>query len=255
MKNIRCAVMFLVLVAGGLPGGTAGDDGRFVVQSVDMTREGKKLKPPSPETPTYYLPLFEGYKELGGASREFERKPLDRDAAQQLIKMLAQQGYVMASGNFRPSMVLVFEWGSIVPVEVDSASLRRNQPPLPGHVTNAAQIRAYVVGERGRDLDRHSAFYGEMTSLEARHFLLISAFQYREEQGGDEVLLWRAHVTTGLWGNFLSDVLPLMIAHAAPIVGRNVPPGGAWTPWNGQVKVGTPVVVPDDKPPEAAPRQ
>ncbi|MDB6167614.1 MAG: hypothetical protein JWM88_478 [Verrucomicrobia bacterium] len=221
------------------------NDERFVIQSVDITRAGKKLPPPSPETPTYYIPIFQGYKELGAVSKDYERKPPDEETARQLINMLAKQGYRMASKQFHPTIVLVFQWGSIVPIEVDSANRAPGQPPLPGHVTNAAEIKAYVVGERGRDLDRHYAYYSEMTNLEARHYLMISAFEYRRGDEESEVLLWRAHVTTELWGNFLSEVLPLMIAHAAPIVGRNVPPGGAWTPRNAQVIIGAPVVVPE----------
>ncbi|MEI6107270.1 MAG: hypothetical protein WCR49_09675 [Opitutae bacterium] len=220
-------------------------DERFVIESVDMTRDGKKLTPPTHDLPTYYLAIFDGYKELGSASRDYERKPPDEDTARQLITMLAKQGYKLASKQNRPTIVLVFQWGSIVPVEVDSALRGPNQPPLPGHVTNASEIRAYVVGERARDLDRHAAYYSEMSSLAARHYLMISAFKYRNTDEGDEILLWRAHVTTELWGNYLAEVLPLMIAHAAPILGRNVPPGGGWTPTNPHVTIGTPVVIPD----------
>jgi hypothetical protein len=233
------------LLVGRATGAVAADE-RFVIQSVDMTRAGKKLNPPSPQNPVYYVPIFEGYKELGAASADYERKPPDEETARQLITMLAKQGYRMASKQLRPTLVLVFQWGSIVPVEVDSASRDPRQPPQPGHVTNAAEIRAYVVGERGRDVDRHAAYYSEMTSLQARHYLMISAFEYRSGGQEGEVLLWRAHVTTELWGNYLSEVLPLMVAHAAPIVGRNTPPGGAWTPVNARVIIGSPIVVPED---------
>jgi hypothetical protein len=248
MKAINQVASFILLaLAASTSAGANSTDERFVIQSVDMTRAGKKLKPPSLESPTYYYPVFEGYKELGAASKDYERKPVDKDTARQLVNMLEKQGYILASKANRPSIVLVFEWGSIVPVEVDSTARGPNQPPLPGHVTNAAQIKAYVVGERGRDLDRHNAYYPEMSSLAARHFLMISAFEFRNDLDGDEILLWRAHVTTELWGNYLSEVLPLMIAHAAPIVGRNVSPGGAWTPRNAQVTIGKAVVVPDGK--------
>ena len=246
MKYLRQTGVVLFIALSSVPAVRAvTSDERFVIQSTDITWDGKKLKPPSPESPTYYVPVFEGYKELGAASKDYERKPPDKDTARQLINMLEKQGYIMASRQNRPTIVLVFQWGSIVPIEVDSAARGPNQPPLPGHVTNAAEIKAYVVGERGRDLDRHSAYYGEMTSLEARHYLMISAFKFRNSDEGDEILLWRAHVTTELWGNYLNEVLPLMIAHAAPIVGRNVSPGGAWTPRNAQVIIGAPVVVPD----------
>ncbi len=238
-------VLALVAPVRSVAIGTETGDERFVIQSVDMTPAGRKLTPPTPDHPTYYIPLFEGYKELGGMSVEYERKPPDEETARQLVTMLAKQGYRLASKQFRPTMVLVFRWGSVVPVEVDSAARGPRQPPLPGHVTNASEIRAYVVGERAGDMDRHAAHYAEMSSLEARHYLLISAFEFRTAGQEGEVLLWRAHVTTELWGNYLSEVLPLMIAHAAPILGRDVPPGGAWTPANPHVIIGSPVVVPD----------
>lgn len=245
-KLLRLALAaFAILTALSFVRATTADE-RFVIQSVDMTWAGKKLKPPTTENPTYYLPVFQGYKEKGAPSKDYERKPPDRETAKQLIEMLKKEGYIMASRKSPPKIVLVFEWGSIVPNEVDSGD-PRGRPPTPNHVTNAAEIKAHVVGERGRDLDRHSTYYSEMTSLSARHFLLISAFEYHQSEQAEEVLLWRAHVTTELWGNYLSEVLPLMIAHAAPIVGKNVSPGGAWTPTNPHVIIGAPVVVPEEK--------
>jgi hypothetical protein len=245
MKPLRCLVIGIAL-AGllSVAHGEHGVDERFVIQSVDLTKEGRRLEPPTPERPVYFFPVFEGYKELGGVSKEYEKKPSDRTTGRQLITMLEKQGYKLASGGHPPTLVLVFRWGSIVPVEVEDPSDRRRPP---GYVTNQSEIRAYVIGERAREVDPHSAHFEEMASLAARHYLLISAFEYRRADQKGEVLLWRAHVTTELWGNYLSDVLPLMIAHAAPILGRDVKPGGSWTPPNAHVIVGDPVVVPPEK--------
>lgn len=245
--RLTCLIGFAAFALAGWVRGAGDSNERFVIQSVDMTAEGKKVTPPSPENPAYYIPLFQGYRERGGVTKDYERKPPDEATARQIINMLNKQGYRFASKKFPPTLLLVFEWGSIVPVEVDSAERGSNQPPTPGFITNAAEINAVVVGERGIQLDRHSAHYEEMKSLAARHYLLISAFKYQESNEAKQILLWRAHVTTELWGNYLEEVLPLMIAHASTIVGRDVKPGGGWTPANARVIIGAPVVVPEKK--------
>jgi hypothetical protein len=242
LVHVAAQACFLsVLVIAPCVHGEHGKDERFVIQSVDVTKEGRRLQPPTPENPVYFIPVFEGYKELGGVSTEYEKKPSDKTTGRQLITMLEKQGYKLASRDHNPTLVLVFRWGSIVPVEVEDPSDRRRPPGCP---SNQSEIRAYVIGERVRDVDPHSAHFTEMSSLAARHYLLISAFEFRRPDQKGEVLLWRAHVTTELWGNYLSDVLPLMIAHAAPILGRDIKPGGSWTPANARVIVGDPVVVP-----------
>ena len=211
-----------------------------MLEAVDLTREGKKLSPPTAEHPTYYLPVYLGYKERGGVEQSYQRKPPSEvEIRRQLAAMLAKQHYLLAPKGGSPTIVLVIEWGSIVPTKVGDGR--------GGIITNASEIRAYVAGDSARDLDRHGAYYTEISSLEPRHFLLISAFQYlaaRDQK--KEILLWRAHVTTGLWGNYLDEVIPTMIAHAGPILGKPMQPGAAWIPSKGRVIIGTPEVVDDN---------
>jgi hypothetical protein len=208
-----------------------------MLEAVDVTKAGKKIAPPTPDNPTYYYPVFLGYKALGGDEKFYTAKPEDEgQIKRELIATLARQGYIVASKHAQPSLVIVFQWGSVTPLMVDAGR--------GGYCTNASEIRAYVVGERVRDLDPHSAFYREMMSLEARHYLLVSAFEYKSARKGKDILLWRAHVTTDLWGNYLHEVINTMIAHAGPILGRDLRPGAAWSPQIPHVRIGTPRVVP-----------
>ncbi|HUR56217.1 MAG TPA: hypothetical protein VM029_00805 [Opitutaceae bacterium] len=212
----------------------ADSDGRLVLEAVDVTAAGKKFEPPTPDHPTYYLPLFLGHKDVGGVEQYYIRPPPPKEEIQgQLTAALAKQGYVVAKKDVLPTMVLVFEWGTVAPIIQG------------GRVLNLHEIRGYVAGASGRDLDRHSAYYPELASHAARHYLMVSAFKYRTAVEEPEVLLWRAHVTTHHWGNYLDEVLATLITHAAPILGKPMKPGGAWTPRIPRVIIGTPEVVPD----------
>jgi hypothetical protein len=212
--------------------GAADADGRLILEAVDVTEAGKKIQPPTPEHPTYYLPLFLGYKDVGGHEPYYMRPPpADAEIQRHLTTALAKQGYVVANKDVQPTIVLVFEWGTVAP------------RVMGGRVLNVSEMRAYVAGAAGRDLDRHGAYYPELSNLAARHYLLVTAFKYRTAVEEPEVMLWRAHVTTAHWGNYLDEVLATLITRAAPILGKAVKPGGAWTPRIPRVIVGTPEVV------------
>ena len=53
-----------------------------------------------------------------------------------------------------------------------------------------------------------------------RHYLLVSAFDFKDWLHHKSTLLWRAHISTELWGHSLAQVLPTMIATGAPMFGR-----------------------------------
>lgn len=216
-------------------------DDRLMLEAVDMTREGKKLTPPTREHPTYYLPVFLGYKERG-AVVHYQRKPASAvEIRQHLTRALAKQGYVVAKKELRPTMLIVFEWGSIAPQKRGAAM--EDDPNAV--IVNADEIREFVLGEGYHGLDMHALHYDELTSLTARHYLLVSAFKYPSPLKDEEVLLWRAHVTTDLWGNYLDEIVDTMITHAAAIAGKEMKPGGSWTPNVPHVTIGTPTVVPE----------
>ena len=78
-----------------------------------------------------------------------------------------------------------------------------------------------------------------------RYYVLVSAFDFQSWLHHKSVLLWRAHVSTELWGHYFDQVVGTLISTAAPEFGREtkVPhfTNADITPL-GRVLLGTPVV-------------
>ena len=59
----------------------------------------------------------------------------------------------------------------------------------------------------------------QMTTA-ARYYVLVSAFDFQSWLHHKPVLLWRAHVSTELWGHYFDQVVGTLINTAAPMFGR-----------------------------------
>jgi hypothetical protein len=53
-----------------------------------------------------------------------------------------------------------------------------------------------------------------------RYYVLVSAFDFQSWLHHKPVLLWRAHVSTELWGHYFDEVVGTLINTAAPLFGR-----------------------------------
>jgi hypothetical protein len=53
-----------------------------------------------------------------------------------------------------------------------------------------------------------------------RYYVMVSAFDFQAWLHHDPLLLWRAHVSTELWGRHFDEVIGTMITAAAPLFGR-----------------------------------
>jgi hypothetical protein len=84
----------------------------------------------------------------------------------------------------------------------------------------------------------------QMTTA-GRYYILVSAFDFQSWLHHKPVLLWRAHVSTELWGHYFDQVIGTLITTAGPMFGREtkVPhfSSESLTPL-GRVVIGTPVV-------------
>ena len=93
----------------------------------------------------------------------------------------------------------------------------------------------------------------QMTSA-PRYYILVSAFDFQSWLNHKPVLLWRAHVSTELWGHYLDQVAGALINSAAPFFGRETRApqflSAQVTPL-ARVIVGTPVVKEYPAPPAA----
>ena len=217
----RAACLLSLLAAvGGLAGSLRGnidEINRLMITTVDVTKEGKEVAPPTPANPAYYVPVVIGYKERGEIIKHYERQPPEDALLILLATKLADQGYLLASREHPPSLTITLEWGTIAPIYI-----RRS-------VLNTGEMRMIILGESQRDVSTLMAGYSdEMRSLGARHYLLISAFRYQRSAKTPDVLLWRAHSTTDAWGEYLEKLVTPMVKAVAPGFGRPLKPGAAW---------------------------
>ncbi|HNC23895.1 MAG TPA: hypothetical protein PLU52_06790 [Opitutaceae bacterium] len=227
---VAAAVALFSNAAVAAPG-----DPRMLVVTTDLTKEGKVFPEATAEIPIYYVPVFLGYSDSGGEiAQHYQRKPpSDEDIQRLVVNALKERHYLLASHEHPPTITVAVEWGTITPFFVGN------------RVKNAAQIRARVLGDQARDTDWRTAGYTrELLSLSGRHFIMISAFAYQRTATKDhpDVLLWRTHSTTDLWGNYLEEVIKPMITVATPALGRFTKPSVDWHEPEGRVIVGEPVV-------------
>ena len=258
-----------------------------VVVVVDMTKEGRKVAPPTPEKPTYYLPISVGYKNFG-AAHHFQRPlPDSWEIAHEIAKALYNQNYVLMTKQGHPSQVLYFWWGYMAPEDVavgrDEGNLAKpgaipsSGGPLWGPGQGRAQGNGYSItgpgdnavvpafslgtqnlDERqmlslvaGNTVDDHQKYPDprldevvQMTTA-PRYYVMISAFDFQAWKQHKAVLLWRAHISTEMWGRYFDQVASSLINAAAPFFGREttVPQFVAATALPiGRVIVGTPEV-------------
>ena len=231
----RSPARLLITVTALQAGGWVRGDDRLMVLTVDLSREGRKIAPATPEHPAYYVPQFLGYHERGEIIKFYERKPADEDEIQNLlVAALAKQNYLVASHEHPPSLIVAFEWGSVAPV----------YGPRRG-VINMAEIRACVLGDSSWYVsNRYADHTEEMMSLTPRHYLRITAYEYhRKRPKGGDVVLWSAHATTDAWGAYLDEVVKPFVALVTPALGRETKPGTAWTAADGRVLMGEPKVL------------
>ena len=220
---------------------------------VDLTDAGKKIAPPSPDRPVYYLPMPVGYKEFG-YSPHFQRPPPPADEVERMLGIaLAQQNYQLMSHEHHPSIVLNFWWGYMAPPERDhlafegasptttgSAAITSSTSPI-GNAESAVsdasyqQMQELVAGEsfgdEGNPLDPRKQEVKQMLR-DPRYYIMVSAYDFdswlknfkevknHQPVADQPVLLWKAHISTELWGHYFDQVAQTLINAGAPWFGR-----------------------------------
>jgi hypothetical protein len=218
---------------------------------VDVSPAGKKVAPASPDHPVYYLPMPVGYKEFG-YSPHFQRPPPTADQIEHMLAIaLNQQGYEVMSHLNHPTQVLYFWWGYMAPPQEDSTQYNQVQPSATGSAamggfTSAIGGAEAAVGDASdtqmRQLVGGDTFGSETNPTdprkqqvlqmirEPRYYILVSAFDFdswlknlKETKAGgpvadQPVLLWRAHISTALWGHYFDQVAQTLVTAGRALV-------------------------------------
>ncbi|HTK76502.1 MAG TPA: hypothetical protein VL371_14650 [Gemmataceae bacterium] len=209
-----------------------------VVVATDMTPEGRKLTPPTPEHPVYYLGTSLGAR--------FDTIPGDRlpDVKQMnllVARVLAKQGYLYASpGVHDPSLFLVLQWAylRIAPLWFVGYNPKYDHPIHPFEVD-------VMIDTAGPGSFEPHPCYG----------IIITAFDFKSARAKHPVVCWQTRITLPAIGKSMAQALPTMIIAAGPAIGHesNLPfLGDADAMPKGHVTVGDLEVVGYEDPPAPA---
>jgi len=248
-----------VLLAGDSDVETDASGTTQVDVIVDMTDAGRKVAPPTPGQPVYYLPLPEGFEKVGYAPN-YQRPPPSAAEVERFIeKVFATQGYRVLVHGSHPTLCLDLVWGyistgrefgaaNVVPVGWMSALIY-------GNTVIDGAWDSHTSTPDGKAMDNRLADDLKAASLLSRYFVIVSAFDFQDWLHHKATLLWRAHISTAVCGHSFDQVLPSMVTTAAPLLGRETTrPMLATVPVvpDGHVIVGAPYIKGDMSPPPPA---
>jgi hypothetical protein len=231
-----------------------------------MTPAGKKLQHPAPGQPAYYYPYVVGYEEIGAVATGDKKLPDAVLVEHLMAEALASQGYLVThiTGtklNPPPSLLLVFRWGNINPVQYDDYDDY-------GAKTHHHDQRAYrkemnFVGLQETDLldNRMSKKDLVESASDDRYYVTIAAYDFAAYYTLHKTaLLWVSRMSIPKQDLYLDQVVAPLVNTGTPFLGRETttPRLVDIAPPQGKVDVGTPVVkgysAPGAAQPPAAPQ-
>ena len=230
-----------------------------VIAVTDTTPVGALRRPVSAANPVYYTAISAGYRDFGGIIAG-EKVPPKEEMVKTIAKVLAKQGYLPATTEHAPTLLLIWTWGTMntdrmysgSADDVDGVQINRNQllrfmgAYKLGLITKEPdpfRQDLMLPGAWIRDAD------GEMISTLATEDLYvaaISAYDYAGAMRQEKTLLWMTKISCPSRGLAMKDTLPAMLALAGPHIGREtVKPVSvkASEQFKAEVKIGDPTVV------------
>ena len=225
-------------------------DNPFVDQTVitEMTDEGRKLPLPSRESPAYYVAQPSGYH-VEGHGTAANRPPPPALLETNLKQALANNGYLPATPDKPPSLLILYVWG--VHNNPDPGSIETGGAfPDPGHknlLSRASLVGgSKFAGELRAALEKHdlmddvtaSPLLDPVRLFTERdpktrqlveqskancYYLIASAYDYAAGAQGKRTLLWRSKMTVDAQGVSMADTLPSLILYAGKYLGRDMP--------------------------------
>src|SRR5687768_9480093 len=204
-----------------------------VVAVTDTTPIGALRRAATPASPAYYAAVNAGYRDFGGIIAGIKSPPKE-EVLKTIARVLAKQGYLPATEQNLPSLLLVWTWGtmntdimySFNPDDTEGRQVNRNQllrfmgayklglitkEPDPFHQD------LMLPGALFRDAD------GDMIADLATEDLFvaaISAYDYGAALRQEKSLLWMTKISCPSRGLALPQTLPAMLALAGPYIGK-----------------------------------
>lgn len=229
-----------------------------VIAVTDTTPVGALRRTVTPQAPAYYVAVSAGYRDFGGIIAG-EKAPPKEAVFKSIGAVLAKQGYLPATNEHPPSLLLFWTWGTMNtdrmysgnPDDIDGQQVNRRQllrfmgaykVGLISKEPNALRDDT-MAGVLFRDADQEMIY--DLAS-EDLYVAAISAYDYSAATRKEKVLLWTTKISCPSRGLAMPETLPAMLALAGPHIGREtVKPVSikATDKFKPEVKIGDPTVV------------
>jgi len=207
-----------------------------VITTTDLSSHGALLRVPTPADPVYYIGLDVGYHDFG-APIPGDKLPAPETMKRDVVRALAQSGYLPADAQHPPTQFIAFGWGTLYP---DFFSGLLNAVPYPVQLNRNAMVRflgGAKVGLLPPELPvgwQESPLPG-LTRLNPRaeaiwtvaqdqlYVVTLVGFEYPVKVRKHPQVLWRSNISCPARGFEMNTTLPTMLAIAAPYIGHDTP--------------------------------
>jgi hypothetical protein len=203
-----------------------------VIAVTDTTPVGALRRAVSPDNPAYYTALSVGYRDFGG-SIAGEKIPPKDEVLKTITRVLAKQGYLPATDENLPTLLLIWTWGTMN----TDLMFSTNPDDIEGYQVNRNQLLrfmgAYKLGMISKEPRAFQqdlmpgALFGDADSeliatlaTEDLYVAAISAYDYAAAVRQEKTLLWTTKISCPSRGLALPQTLPAMLALAGPYIGR-----------------------------------
>jgi hypothetical protein len=213
----------------------------------EMTEEGRKIKPPTPDSPAYYNALSAGFHHEGGGAEGSVKVP-EENLKKQVRKALAVSGYLQGDLEHPPLLLLVFFWGVHTKLEQNDIETGEGGTPDIGNrnlLSRAQLVGGVVFAKELAKALQEQAMTGASGSspfdpvyqfanrddltrnlmeqiLDDCYYVVISAYDNAAFVRGERKLLWRTKMSTPAQGIALDETAPALVASGADFFGREM---------------------------------
>ncbi len=198
-------------------GAIAAAEDLQVIAVTDMTDAGRDRPTPSRENPVYYQAVTAGYQSFGRGVGG-ENIPPNDEFLQVVLKTLKKEGYIPATDENPPTLVLGFSWGSVwedygTALQVlggDKLDIDWEVKPTLG-----LEPRQWLRGLRKKGADRI------MEIAQGNLFVVnIAAYDRPALIKGELLPLWQTRIACPTRGVWAKDAMPQIVVAAASLIGR-----------------------------------
>lgn len=229
-----------------------------VITVTDTTPAGLLRRRPTAANPVYYTAINAGYRDFGGIIAG-EKIPPKEEVLKTIAKVLAKQGYLLATPEHPPALLLLWTWGTM-----NTDRMYMGGDDTEGRQVNRRQLLRFMGAYKlGLISKEGSAFQDELSytgmmfkdadsemisdlASEDLYVAAISAYDFAAAARSQKELLWTTKISCPSRGLSLPETLPVMLALAGPNIGRETAKPVSVTAtekFKTEVKVGDPTVV------------